>query len=431
MQFRQTAAVVGTFIAGTLALGLVAKNSSATIDQNADPRIAAQPRYDYDDPSKSFVVDLDFGATSATTVGATVVPQRSYSHLGDPPLLLISLKNSKGAVLTTFNSWDPRWTFDETPSHGERMIMRPGRGTVVASFNGAAATMLVRDQQSGTDLGTVDLRPAVHSFCVAHPDDAECVEADLAVTSTQASAPPLGLVGKGVTVTVDATVANLGPDGPVDAVVNQTVTASAGTTVTPASATNDVHALAKGSSSTVRNSYSVSCDTPGQKTVTFTTSVAPAEANVVDAVATNNSKSTTVSIDCAVPITLNVKPGSARNPVSLNEQAIPMAALTTRAGEYGNPLAFDAALIDPASVRIGTRDSVVAGRGVPEVHGKVHMEDSLEMDETTHDGDLDGVLHADGRRIPVQRSTTELCVRGTFGQTHTTFFGCDHIEVVP
>ena len=247
----------------------------------------------------------------------------------------------------------------------------------------------------------------------------------------QASAPPLGLVGKGVAVTVDATVANLGPDGPVDADVTQTVNASSGTTVTPTSSTNDVDGLAVGSPASVHNSYSVSCDTPGHKTVTFTTSVAPEAGNVVDAVATNNSKSATVSIDCAVPITLNVKPGSARNPVSLDERAIPMAALTTRAGEYGNPLAFNAALIDPASVRIGPRDSVVAGQGVPEMHGKVHLEDSLEMDETTHDGDLDGVLHADGRQIPVQRSTTELCVRGTFGASHSTFFGCDHVEVVP
>jgi len=431
MRYRLTTALMSACIAGTLAVTLVARNSSATINENADPRTATQPQYDYNDASKSFVVDLDFGATSASTVGASVVTQRPYSHLGDPPLLRISLKNSKGSELTAFNAWDPRWTFEETSSHGEHMIMRPGRGSVVTGFVGDAASMLVHDQQAGTDLATVDLRPAVRAFCVAHPDDAECVEADLAVTSMQASAPPLGLVGKAVAVTVDATVANLGPDGPIDADVTQTVNASSGTTVTPTSSTNDVDGLAVGSPASVHNSYSVSCDTPGHKTVTFTTSVAPEAGNVVDAVATNNSKSATVSIDCAVPITLNVKPGSARNPVSLDERAIPMAALTTRAGEYGNPLAFNAALIDPASVRIGPRDSVVAGQGVPEMHGKVHLEDSLEMDETTHDGDLDGVLHADGRQIPVQRSTTELCVRGTFGASHSTFFGCDHVEVVP
>ena len=288
----------------------------------------------------------------------------------------MSLTDDDGGAAGAFNAWDPRWEFDETPGGGERLIVRPGPGTIVAAFDGDVATMLVHDQRAGTDLATVDLRPAVREFCTAHPDDAECVEADLAVTSTTATGDPLGVVGQAVAVTVGATVANLGPDGPVDGDVTQTATASAGATVTPASQAIDADGLAVGGPGvTVSRQFSVTCATSGAKTVTITTSIVPEKAKVVDLVSTNNSRSATFSVDCAVPVTLNVKPGSLRNPVNINEGAVPMAVLTTTAGEYGNPLAFDATTIQAASVRVGSRSALVAtNTGAPETHGKIHVE---------------------------------------------------------
>jgi hypothetical protein len=422
-------------LAGALAATFVVASlpTSATVVDDTNPATAPQPEYDYSDTSKSFLVDLEFGATSASLVQARVGNERSYSHLGDPALLRVSLTDDDGAAAGAFDSWDPRWVFDEAAGGGERLIVRPGQGTITTAFDGDVAVMLVRDQQAGTDLATVDLRPAVRAFCAAHPDDAECVEADLAVTSTTATGDPLGVVGQAVAVTVAATIANLGPDGPVDGDVTQTATASGGATITPGSLTIQADNLAVGSPATVTGQYSVTCDTAGAKTVTVSTSVVPEKAKVVDLVGTNNSRSATFAIDCAVPVTVNVKPGSLRNPVNVNEGAIPIAVLTTAAGEYGNPLAFDATAIQGASVRIGARTALVrTNTGAPETHGRIHLEDVVELDETTEDGDSDAMLHARATAVPVVPTTTELCVRGRFGPgSGAAFFGCDHVEVVP
>jgi hypothetical protein len=153
----------------------------------------------------------------------------------------------------------------------------------------------------------------------------------------------------------------------------------------------------------------------------------------VDLQSDNNSRSTTFTVDCAVPVTVNVKPGSLRNPVNVREGAIPTAVLTTAAGEYGNPLAFDASQIQVTTVRIGTRESLIAtNSGAPESHGKLHLEDVYELDEQTRDGDRDAMLHARAASVPVTASTTELCVRGRFGPGGgTSFFGCDTVDVVP
>ena len=431
MRLRNTLILAGA-LAATLAIASLP--TSATIVDDTNPATAPQPEYDYSDTSKSFLVDLQFGTTSATLVRTAVGNERAYSHLGDPSLLRVSLTDDDGAAAGAFNAWDPRWIFTETTGGGERLIVRPGPGTIITAFDGDVATMLVHDQRAGTDLATVDLRPAVREFCTANPDDAECVEADLAITATTATGDPLGVVGQAVAVTVDATVANLGPDGPVDGDVTQTATASAGATVTPASQAIDADGLAVGGPGVlVSRQFSVTCDSAGAKTVTVTTSIVPEKAKVVDLVSTNNSQSATFSVDCAVPVTLNVKPGSLRNPVNMNEGAVPMAVLTTTAGEYGNPVAFDATTIQAASVRVGSRSALVAtNSGAPEMHGKIHVEKSLELDEKTKDGDQDAVLHARASQIPVVPTTTEICVRGRFGSgSGTTFFGCDQVEVVP
>jgi len=293
--------------------------------------------------------------------------------------------------------------------------------------------VLVHDQQAGTDLVTVDLRPAVHEFCVAHPDDPDCVEADLAVTSAVVSGDPLGVVGQAVPIEVAAVVENLGPDGPVDAVVTQAATGSGGVTVTPADRSFDVDGLAVGAPATVTGGYDVTCTASGAQSVTVTTTIAPVKAKVVDPDAANDAWAATFTVDCAVPVTLNVKPGSLGNPVNVNPGVVPMAVLTTAAGEYGNPLAFDAATIQAATVRVGVRGPLVAsGTGAPEAHGRVHLERSYELDEVTRDGDLDGVLHARANQLGIQPTTTEVCVRGRFGPgTGTTFFGCDHITLAP
>ncbi len=431
---RRTLAVIAILAAVLGAVTVKVTATSASSGDPTNPATAPQPQYDYDDPAKAFVVELDFGSTSAAIVRASVVQERSYSHLGDPPLLRLSLTDEDGAAGESFNAWDPRWYFEEAPGGGERMVRRNGRGTLFLPFDADTGTMKVRDLRAAIDLATVDLRPAVHEFCLAHPADAECVEADLAVTSTTASGDSLGVVGKPVTIHVAANVANLGPDGPLDADVTQTVAASPGLTVTPAGLTFNADKLAANAVAKFVGDYTVVCTSPGARTVTVTTSVAPEQAKVADVNPANNAKPVTFSIDCAVPVAVNVLPGNLSNPVQvLPVGELPVVVLTTTPGQYGNPLAFNAATIQPSTVRVGVRAPLVAtGTGGPEVHGTVHMEHSLELDEAQIDADLDGLLHARLTDLGIQPGTNEICVRGRSGPgAGTSFFGCDHITLIP
>lgn len=428
---RRSIVVLGVLAVAAVGLFTAVSTAAAPGDPN-DLATTPQPQYDYDDPAKSFLVDLQFGATSASLIDADVGGEPSDSHLGDPPLLRLSLTDEDGAAAGSLNAWDPRWHFEDGPT-GERMVRREGPGTLTLPFDPDAASLLVHDLQTGADLITVDLGPAVHEFCVAHPDDPDCVEADLAVTSVTATGDPLGVVGQAIPVQVDAVVANLGPDGPVDAVVTQSATGSPGVTVTPATRTSAADGLTVGAPRTITASYDVTCTAPGVQSVTVTTTIAPVRAKVVDPDGGNDTRAATFTVDCAVPVTVNAVPGSLENPVDLNTGVLPLAVLTTAAGEYGSPLAFDASTIQAATVRVGVRGPLVAtGTGAPEAHGQVHLQDAYELDEVTRDGDRDGLLHARVNRLGLQPTTTEVCVRGRFGPgTGTTFFGCDDIDIVP
>lgn len=400
-----------------------------------DPVTAPQPVFDHGEDAQSFVILADLSTSPVTVPLVTVGPLRAYSHLGDPPLLQLTLRDHTGATQSQYNSWDPRWGFDEKAGGGERRVPRSGPGDLTAPFDPDAESMLVSDLRTGQDLVEIDLAPAIREYCEANLDDPDCVEADLAVTATAATGPDFSVIGDAVQVAVDTTVRNLGPDGPADADVVQVASASAGVSVAPTQRDLTAGGLAAGgASATVQGAFDVTCTAPGAQSVTFTSTVSPSRAKVVDTNAANDSRSVTYAVDCAVPVTVNVKPGSLRNPVNLKERAIPTAVLSTAAGEYGNPLAFDALQIQIGTVRFAERAALLAAAnaGPPEMHGKLHPENVLELDEVTRDGDLDAMLHVDGRLVPTRLGMAELCVRGRFGPgAGTSFFGCDLVEIVP
>jgi hypothetical protein len=126
--------------------------------------------------------------------------------------------------------------------------------------------------------------------------------------------------------------------------------------------------------------------------------------------------------------------------VNLANDTIPLAALTTRAGEYGLPLAFDATKIKPLTVKFGPRASVFAGTGgTTEVHSQGHIENAFERTttarETVKDGDLDMLLHFSGPLSGLKKTDIEACIKGDYvdqatGNTYR-FFGCDAIRPVP
>jgi uncharacterized repeat protein (TIGR01451 family) len=260
-------------------------------------------------------------------------------------------------------------------------------------------------------------------------------ETDLAVTSLTATGPPLDpVVGASTTRDLSATVTNLGPSGPVDTAVTFIAVPAPGVTVTLPAVPASIPALAVGGLQTAQQTAMISCDAPGTHTIVFEATATPDEPATTDPVAANDSATHTVAVECLVPVVINIKPGSNPNPVNPGSGGvIPVALLTTTAGEYGLPLAFDATGVDISSMRFGPIDVLQSGSGAPEKHQRGHFEDSFELDEVTRDGDVDLLAHFATKATPIPPGTTELCVRGTFDAAGMTygFLGCDAVVVRP
>jgi len=259
--------------------------------------------------------------------------------------------------------------------------------------------------------------------------------ADVSVDSAALTSPLEVLIGEPGTIGLDVGVSNAGPSSPIDTLVTASATADSGVTITPATTTSAQNALAVGTPRTVAFTASVSCTSPGVKTVTFQAGISLKNAPVdIDPVSTNNALTATASIDCVVPMKINVRPHGFPNTINLNTDAT-LAALTTTAGEYGLPLAFDATSIEPLSVLWGVRTNlfnVAKATGAPEIHSAGHLERSYELDESTRDADLDMVLHFKPALSGLTPSDTEACLKGKYtapdGNLYT-FLGCDSVRV--
>lgn len=259
---------------------------------------------------------------------------------------------------------------------------------------------------------------------------------DLAVTGVQPVSPPTQtIIGQPVPVTVATTTTNHGPSAPTDESLSVSATADPGLTVTPASAVVPQAALGLEERRQASSTFSLACSEPGAHTVKVASTVSPAHVADTDPNPANNTAGAEFTVDCVVPVALNIKPGSTPNSVNPGDKGVvPVAILTTRAGEYGLPLAFDATTIQADTVRFGPRGSAFAGVGATEAHGKIHTEDSYELDERTRDGDQDAVMHFPTPDSGISPGTREACVWGKFvaanGKRYT-FFGCDSVQTVP
>ena len=259
-------------------------------------------------------------------------------------------------------------------------------------------------------------------------------QADLGVTSSLVNPPTELIIGQPLTLTISSTTSNAGPSTPMDVRLSTGVVAQAGSSASPASQNSLLTAVAKGTPRTVSTTVTLTCSQPGQHRFDITTAVAPDRPDDADPIATNNSSTQRLDLDCVVPVALNIKPGQWPNSVNRTISSdVPVAVLTTLVGEYGLPLDFDGSTILPATVRFGPLDVVNAGRGAQETHLSLHLERSYELDDKTRDADLDGVLHFDPTKAELALNTTKACVKGKFsgpaGQ-RWTFLGCDAIRVV-
>ena len=258
--------------------------------------------------------------------------------------------------------------------------------------------------------------------------------ADVAIVSFAAVDPPAEMpVGSDVPVTLRKQITNNGPSAPVDVNLTVTATAPPDGTVTPPNAALSETALGLLEVRQVDEAFTIRCNGASQHTFEFANTIAPVGAGDPDL--SNNEAQTQIDVVCVVPVLLNIKPGSFPNSINLGSNGvIPVAILTTTAGEGGTPVSFDATTIDPLSVRFGRRDEIWAQTaGASEAHGRGHLERSYELDETTRDADLDLVLHFRTQEAGLLEADTEACVKGTYTDVTGThkFFGCDSIRVVP
>ncbi|MFI6597981.1 hypothetical protein ACIBHX_17110 [Nonomuraea sp. NPDC050536] len=259
--------------------------------------------------------------------------------------------------------------------------------------------------------------------------------ADLAVTGLTATAPDQILIGQTQQIPLHVTAANKGPSTPMNATVKLSASAESGASITPSTGELAVPALAVGSPRELDSDFTVGCTRPGHHTYKLTASIEPASAEDIDPEPGNNTRTVEFTLDCVVPVAINIKPGSNPNSINPPNALVPLAVLTTTAGEYGLPLAFDAATVQPLTVRFSPRGTAWAGNGASEVHQRGHLEDSLERGEreTVRDGDTDMVLHFNSGDADLQPAMTEACVKGSFtgegGQVYR-FFGCDAVRVL-
>jgi len=127
---------------------------------------------------------------------------------------------------------------------------------------------------------------------------------------------------------------------------------------------------------------------------------------------------------------VDIKPGSADNPVQLGSSGmLPVALLSTQVAK-GEPSEFDAREADPSTITLGNddgSDTHVATRpnGTP----------MASLEDVDGDGDLDLIMQF---RIPaleangdLTASTTGLVLNGTRSTDGRRFKGSDHVRILP
>jgi len=293
----------------------------------------------------------------------------------------------------------------------------------------------------GTVVGNeADVSADQFDFNTDNNDDAivndVIAEADVEILTFEASETPGEvLLGDSFDVTLTKTIRNNGISSPVD--VDALVQVSGiGVSIVPPQVLPGVDELDKNEIDEIIEDFTVTCEEPGTHEIVFTNEITPV--NAIDTDLSNNEAEVTVQVDCVIAVQINIHPASDPNSVNIIKRngVIPVAILSTLAGEYGLPIDVDATMVDPTSVHFGPADvlfDVNPPTGATEFHNKGHIEDSFELDEVTQDGDDDMVLHFKAKDTELDETDTEGCVKGKIdiGGMLFTFFGCDDIRVPP
>lgn len=398
-----------------------------------DPYMNPIPQFNFNESAKSMLIKLHFDSTdNVTLVSAEAFFGLVQTNLYKPAMLQVELLDHYDAVSGAFNEWHPRHVevFDDDlfTTMADEAI-----GLFTFPFDPALRAMTVSGDAQA--LIEVDLVGPILDFCAANPNEPEC-GVDLEILSMVAVDPPTELiVGEPIEITLHKLITNNGPLGIMDTLLTAKATATVGSTIIPPQVETEEPQLIINEEREVEEVFTFECQGFSQHPITFENEITPLNPVFVDPNPNNNVAEVEVPIECVMPVAINIKPHS--DPNSINTRSggnTPLAILTTAAGEYGLPLAFDATRIIPNSVLFGPRDVVFAETGgATEGHGRGHVEDSYELDEKTRDGDQDMVLHFTTRDAGLQPGDTEACVKGQWldgaGNPHK-FFGCDAVRIV-
>lgn len=425
---------------------------TTTLDASPDGSSIPEIKFYPENPAKAVVLTLTFSKVEPVSFDSAVVSLKPAGGYPDGrPDVGVAIVDVYNSSTNSFTLFSPRrirvYNADGTDSE---KLQDSSQSTINFPFEPDASLATITDNLSASDV-LVDLKPIIHDFCVGHLADPECYETDIAIASMGAvDPPPLVLLGKSADFTVRTIIDNNGPEAKpappaeekgVDAIFDQQVTnVSQGITVAPSGVTGQQEfGLKVGVSRTNDQTYVITCLEPGLQEATFTSTIEPLSAAVIEphevdtTVASNNTKAFVLSVDCAVPVTLNNKPHSFPNSVNPDKEGdIPVAVLTTEQGEYGNPLAFDAQTIDPSTVHYGVESLASYDNGATESHEATHIKDSYELDDKTRDKDLDAVMHFPAKDTGLSPGDSETCIKGKFtdGGNTFTFYGCDSVNVI-
>ena len=393
------------------------------------------PQFNFNDSAKSIVVRLNFdGPTNVSLISAAAVFGRAQTNAAKPAMLLVRLYDHYNNVVQEFNEWSPLLVeaLDVNPLV---TTMPAAIGLFSFRFDPALRSMTVTDVGLNQELIEVDLVDAILDFCAAHPADPDC-GVDLEIVSfTAVDAPSEILVGEPAEITLRKQITNNGPLGIMDTKLTATASATAGSTIEPPQIVREEPKLLINEVREFDEKFTIECQSFSFHPFTVVNTIAPLNPVYVDPNPANNTVELEIPIECVLPIVINIQPHGDPNSNNIGSSgSIPVAVLTTTAGEYGTPLDFDATKIVPTSVRFGRREVVFAeSGGAFETHARGHIERSYELDEKNKDADKDMVLHFDTRASGLQLGDVEACVKGQWlddnGNPHK-FFGCDAVRIV-
>lgn len=424
---------------------------ASTINAYATPLIPVIAFYP-DEPAKAFVLNLNFDSGAPIFYDSGFISLKPAGGYSDNPAdVEVGIVDVYNANTKTFTLPSPlRVRVYNPDGKDSEEIQDSAQAAINFAFDPDASHAAISDTFSNSEI-VADLKPVIHDFCVNKLEDIECYDSDIEILSVAAvDQPPFVLLGKPIDLTIQSIIVNNGPETKpappdeekgIDAIFNQQVTGvSQGISISPSGVSDQQEfGVLVGEFRENDQIYTITCLEPGLHQATFTSSIEPLSAAVIEPhelganVESNNTKAFMLEVDCAVPVTINNKPKSFPNSINTEKEGeIPVAVLTTEQGEYGNPLAFNAQTILPLTVHYGIEALASFDNGATETHGTKHIENSYELDDKTRDKDLDAVMHFRVHEAGLAPGETKACIKGKFtdsGNTYT-FFGCDVVNIV-